>query len=379
MKLETFAFRQGQGWSVPKFPELDSEGTLVVVFGASEFLASSAAIQELTAAYPNAHFIGCSSAGEIFGTEIHDGSLAVAVVRFEKTRLKHSAVSAASPGESFAAGEHIAKELMAPDLRAVFVLSDGIHVNGSELVRGLNSVLPQTVVVTGGLAGDGSRFKETWVLLERKPVAGAIVAVGLFGESVIVGHGSQGGWDMFGPHRMVTKSQSNVLYELDGEPALALYKKYLGERASGLPATGLLFPLAVYPSQGDGKALVRTILAVDEEKQSITFAGDIPQGAKVQFMKANFDRLVEGALNAARVTREKTSAGEQMLSIAISCVGRRLVLGERSEEETEATLEVLPKGTRQIGFYSYGEISPYATGHCDLHNQTMTLTTISEA
>ena len=217
------------------------------------------------------------------------------------------------------------------------------------------------------------------MLLERKPVAGAIVAVGLFGESVIVGHGSQGGWDMFGPHRMVTKSQSNVLYELDGEPALALYKKYLGERASGLPATGLLFPLAVYPSQGDGKALVRTILAVDEEKQSITFAGDIPQGAKVQFMKANFDRLVEGALNAARVTREKTSAGEQMLSIAISCVGRRLVLGERSEEETEATLEVLPKGTRQIGFYSYGEISPYATGHCDLHNQTMTLTTISEA
>jgi hypothetical protein len=60
-------------------------------------------------------------------------------------------------------------------------------------------------------------------------------------------------------------------------------------------------------------------------------------------------------------------------------VGRRLVLGSRTEEEIEATLEVLPKGTQQIGFYSYGEISPYTAGTCDLHNQTMTLTTLSEA
>ena len=78
------------------------------------------------------------------------------------------------------------------------------------------------------------------------------------------------------------------------------------------------------------------------------------------------------------MARNGDGDGVQTLAIAISCVGRRLVLGERTEEETEATLDVLPDGTQQIGFYSYGEISPLSSGRCDLHNQTMTLTTISE-
>lgn len=127
-----------------------------------------------------------------------------------------------------------------------------------------------------------------------------ISVIGFYGDSILIGHGSKGGWDTFGPHRIVTKAEANVLYELDHEPALALYKKYLGDRASGLPATGLFFPLAIYPTEGEEKTLVRTILAVDDEKQSMTFAGDIPVGAKVQFMKANFDRLVQGASDAAK-------------------------------------------------------------------------------
>jgi hypothetical protein len=179
--------------------------------------------------------------------------------------------------------------------------------------------------------------------------------------------------------RLVTRSRANVLFELDGKPALQLYKEYLGDRASGLPATGLLFPLTLRAARDDDKRLVRTILAVDEATQSMTFAGDVPQGYYAQLMHANFDRLIQGAGEAALSTRGDGAPAPAPLAIAISCVGRRLVLGERAEEETEAVLEVLPPHTQQIGFYSYGEISPYASGHCDLHNQTMTLTTISEA
>jgi hypothetical protein len=207
-----------------------------------------------------------------------------------------------------------------------------------------------------------------------------VTAVGLYGDSLRVGHGSKGGWDVFGVERKVTKSAANVLYELDGQPALALYKKYLGDRAAGLPATGLLFPLALRAPADRQKWLVRTILAVNEADQSLTFAGDIPEGYFAQLMSANFDRLVQGAGNAAQ-SAALTGVGEadEMLCIAVSCVGRRLVLGEHCEEETEATLGMLPPRTRQVGFYSYGEISPYAKGRCDLHNQTMTLTTIGEA
>jgi hypothetical protein len=196
---------------------------------------------------------------------------------------------------------------------------------------------------------------------------------------VRVGHGSKGGWDIFGPERLVTRAEGNVLYELDGRPALELYKSYLGDRAAGLPATGLLFPLSLRSGEeGDERRLVRTILAVDEAAQSLTFAGDIPTGSRVQLMRANFDRLVEGAASAAAMTALRGAAEGPVLSVAISCVGRRLVLGERTEEETEATLEALPPGAQQVGFYSYGELSPFAAGRCDLHNQTMTLTTLWE-
>ncbi len=124
--------------------------------------------------------------------------------------------------------------------------------------------------------------------------------------------------------------------------------------------------------------MVRTVLAIDETQQSLTFAGDIPQGSWVQLMRANFDRLVTGASEAATLAETGMTEGEAVFAMAISCVGRRLVLGERAEEEIETTLDIFPPGTQQIGFYSYGEISPYAGGKCDLHNQTMTLTTIRE-
>lgn len=380
MDLETFSYFEDGGWSVSPFPDWDSDRTLLIVFGAPEFRDHPEAIKELIASYPRSHVVGCSSAGEIHGSEVYDRSLSVAVARFEKTSMRRAFVTIDSAQHSFEKGAEIANALLQDDLRGVLVLSDGTHVNGTDLIRGINSVLPESVVVTGGLAGDGDRFEQTWVLQEGQPFAGGVSAIAFYGDAVRIGHGSKGGWDIFGPQRTVTRAEGNVLYELDGEPALVLYKKYLGDRASGLPATGLLFPLQVWPpdSAEESKTLVRTILAVDEAAQSMTFAGDIPEGAKVQLMKANFDRLIEGAEGAAEMIRGGEGGGAN-LCVAISCVGRRLVLGERTEEETEATLEVLPENTKQIGFYSYGEISPYATGRCDLHNQTMTLTTISES
>lgn len=208
------------------------------------------------------------------------------------------------------------------------------------------------------------------------PTGNFVSAVGFYGEKVKIRHGSKGGWDIFGHERKVTKAKDNQLFEIDGKPALDLYKNYLGELAAELPASALLFPLSIRLDQNDEKRVVRTILSIDEEKKSLTFAGDIPEGSLIQLMRANFDRLIDGAAEAALMTQEDSK--NDVLSIAISCVGRKLILGERADEELEAALDSLPPKTKQIGFYSYGEISPYATGHCDLHNQTMTLTTISE-
>ena len=377
MQLETFTYNSVSGWS-RAFPELDSKQTLVVVFGGACFADDPGPLQALQQAYPLAHHIGCSTSGEIYDTVISDDSLSVAVMQLERSSMQSAIAHVAEADESYAAGRNIAEQLAADGLQGVFVISDGLLVNGSQLVRGLNDVLPAGTTVTGGLAGDGARFAQTWSLLHGMPTTGIVAAIGFYGDNIRIGHGSKGGWDLFGLERRVTRSDGNVLYEIDGRPALELYKEYLGDRASELPATGLLFPLALREHADSQKQIVRTILGVDEEHQSMTFAGDIPEGSLVQLMRANFDRLVAGASDAASVTGHEDSSQGCMLSIAISCVGRRLVLGERTEEEVEAVMDILPAGTKQVGFYSYGEISPYASGSCDLHNQTMTLTTIRE-
>jgi hypothetical protein len=349
---------------------------LVLAFGSTEALARPDLAAALHAAYPRAHLLGSSTAGEILGTAVSDGGLVTTAVRFAKTRLELAEVDMANCKGSADAGAQLARMLAAPGLAHVFVLSDGQAVNGSDLARGLQNGLGPGVAVTGGLAGDGARFQHTFVLADGGSHEGRVAAVGFYGDRLKVGYGSLGGWDPFGPQRLVTKAKGNVLYELDGQPALALYKRYLGEHASGLPATGLLFPLSV--SENGGHELVRTILAVNEADQSLTFAGDVPQGAHARLMKANFDRLVEGAHGAAEASL--TGQGPPELAVLISCVGRKLVLKQRTEQELDAVRDVVGPQAALTGFYSYGEICPSAPqAGCELHNQTMTITTFREA
>lgn len=374
MRVRTHHYDRENGWHPVLSPGV---ADLIICFGASSYLGDPDPFLELGEAFPGAILTGCSTAGEIHGRELHDESLSVAIVAFASTNLE--VASAAVDAEtSYEAGRSLAGRLMSREgLSGMFLLSEGLSVNGTALTEGVNDRVGPDVIVTGGLAGDGDAFAQTWVLLDGKPVQGHVVAVGFYGDSIRIGHGSQGGWDIFGPERTITASRGNVLFELDGQPALALYRRYLGELAAGLPATGLLYPLEVTDPAGR-KSLVRTILGIDDEAQSLTFAGDMPHGYKARLMQANFDRLLDGAEGAAEHALSRGGPNAQ-LSIAISCVGRRLVLGERTEDELEATMARLPESIAQIGFYSYGEISPYSDGTCDLHNQTMTLTTLAES
>ncbi|MFA5944195.1 MAG: FIST N-terminal domain-containing protein [Candidatus Thermoplasmatota archaeon] len=372
MRIEQRIWKPEAGWAAA--PRLASP-QLVLVFGDKDALSHPERLAELRAAYPGAHLCGGSTAGEIAGSRVMDGTIVATAVRFDTTKVAEAAIDMQPGEDSRAAGVRLVQALPKDGLAHVFVVSDGQNVNGSDLVRGMMANLPAGVAVTGGLAGDGPHFRSTLTVSDAGASARRVVALGLYGKTLKVGYGSLGGWDPFGPQRIITRSKGNVLYELDGQPALALYKKYLGEHAVGLPATGLLFPLAV---RNDGGAdLTRTILAIDEAEQSLTFAGDMPQGAMARLMKANFDRLVDGAHGAAQGAALQRPAE---LAILISCVGRKLVLKQRVEEELEAVQDVLGPKAAIAGFYSYGEICPSApNASCELHNQTMTITTLSES
>lgn len=378
MQLSTHKYAPDSGWDQQPDSSMDSRSTLVVMFGPSETAPIDSAIESITETFPNSVITGCSTAGEIFADDVTDKILSVAVLKFENTALKTISVPINSAEESYIAALDMVSRLDSEDLKAVFVLSDGLLVNGSQLTKGFHSLSQKGVVITGGLAGDGGRFEKTWVMAEGIPRSAYVTIVGFYGDSVRVSYGTKGGWDVMEADIEVTHAIGNVLYELDNQPALQYYKEHMGEDADGLPATGLLYPLALKNEDPEIEDLVRTILAVDEEEGSLTFAGNIPNGCHVRLMKANFDRLIDGAKSASSDAVSRLSSEQPYLCLSISCVGRRLVLQDRTSEELEAVLSILPAGSKQIGFYSYGEISPLSNGICDLHNQTMTLTLISE-
>ena len=377
MQIEQTRWSQDKGW-IPESPgKLGTNVQLVLLFGSPACLRQTAWQDDIVRAYPNAHRIGCSTAGEIYGTEVTDETLVATAVTFEHTRLHGVSLNLDDATDSYQAGERLANSLPHESLVHVLVFSDGQNVNGSELVSGLTQNLPAGVTLTGGLAGDGDRFQETLVISDGPPEPNIIAVIGLYGERIKIGFGSLGGWDAFGPERLVTRSAKNILYELDNQPALALYKKYLGEYAKDLPASGLLFPLSLRNTEGE--SIVRTILGVNEAEQSLTFAGDMPQGGHARLMKANFDRLIDGAVGAAQTSYKAIGNISPELALLISCVGRKLVLKQRIEEEVEGVQDVLGQETVLAGFYSYGEISPFTpAAKCELHNQTMTITTLSE-
>ncbi len=352
--------------------EFDSDRTAVVTFADRQLPAT--AIDELAAAFPQSLVVGCSTAGQIAGVDLAEEALVALVIKLQRAKPVAAAITIEPDEGSRSAGRRLAEDLLVQsgtEPGTVMVFSDGLHVNGSDLVSGLLEVLPPGTGISGGLAGDDANFGTTWVLHGSNRWDGGVVALSLPGTEATYGTG--GGWEGFGPRRIVTRSDGNVLMELDDRPALGLYREYLGELAAGLPSSALMFPLAI-ESGDDGLTLVRTVLGVDEDSQTMTFAGDIPQGSEVRLMRTTKDRLVDAAFEAGRQSAQPAAPS---VSIAVSCVGRRLVLGERTAEELEAAVESLGEDDQLVGFYSYGEISS-ADGFSCLHNQTMTITTITE-
>jgi hypothetical protein len=380
MKIEIKKYTDGSCENVKGSLPNPQSAQLAIVFGDRDLVADQSFFDSLRSQYPNAHIVGCSTSGNIADTVVDEGSIVVTAIQFERATVAVAHRQIQTPQDSSAIGKSLVQELKQHgNLRHVLILSEGLNVNGSSLATGANEALEDSssIPITGGLAGDGALFKQTVTLCNGPGVPNQVVAVGFYGDALHTSHGCVHGWESFGVNRTITKSIGNVVYEIDGQPALALYKSYLGEEyASKLPGSGLRFPLML-KNEESGEPVIRTLLSVDEALQTLTFAGDIPEGNVAVLMKTNIDGLIQAAGTAAE--RAKIHSTEDSLAIAISCVGRRLVLTKLVEEEVCAVQEALGENFYLCGFYSYGELAPNMTqGRCNLHNQTMTITTITE-
>jgi len=367
-----------QGW-VFQQERRPLNNPLVLVFANRYLLEDEKVIADIREKFPYEHLVFGSTSGEISGCDVNDNSISVTAIEFEKnTFIVKSDNVLNYDKKAKLLGQALYDAMPKENLKHLFVLSEGSFVNGSSLIDGIELDMKSYVSVTGGMCGDDARFEKTLASYKQNPKEGEVVLIGFYGNTLEISFASYGGWTPFGPERKITKSKGNILFEIDGKPALDLYKHYLGDKASELPQASLLYPLNVIP-EGKNEAVVRTILSINEENNSMVLAGDVPENSRVQLMMASIDSIASGAQQAAEIaalSRKKPAE----LALIVSCIGRKLVMNQRVEEEIEQVQEVIGNATAITGFYSYGEMAPFngVNKACELHNQTMTLTLMSE-
>jgi hypothetical protein len=378
MRCVTASIKAGQNIQAACALIGDIRPQLVFMFAALEWFKDPAALSQVAGAWPQALCFGCSTAGEISATSVDDGTVSLLAIGFDSNdaRIEWSQTEVARGKDAFAAGAALAGAIASDGLRHALVIAPGTELNGSALIDGLRSVLPDDCTLSGGLAGDAGTFAGTCQFTPAGAGARTAFIIGFYGASLDIRCAFEGGWKAFGPARKATRAEGNILYELDGEPALAIYKKYLGAYAADLPGSGLLFPFETRSTQHERTGIIRTILAIDEAQGSLTLAGSIEEGGFVTLMHASTDGLALAAMGAARSLGDLGTGPKALL--AISCVGRKLVMGARSEEEAEGIADVLGTQAAIGGFYSNGEICGVDLKACALHNQSMTVTSFAE-
>lgn len=367
--------------SLPSKSPLET-ASLVLVFSSIKRFNESKLQNFLKSRYPTAQIVGCTTSGEISANGVFDDSIQITAIEWEKVIQRVVQNKSAKMQDSFETGANLATQLKTTTLRTVLLISDGLHVNGSELISGFQSILGDIPII-GGLAGDGGAFSKTLQLFNDSISDSMVIAVGLYGDALVTASGALGGWKPYGPPRKVTKSIKNVVYELDGKPALPLYKMYIGAAFSkDLPGSGLKFPLAVIEEGKRDVEKIRTLLAIDERDNSLTFAGNIDEGETIRLCQTNHDKLVEGAGAAAHLVLDglgKQKTNQTGLALCVSCVGRKGVMAAQVVDEVKLVQQILGSQTHIAGFYSYGEIAPRPnTSDSVLHNQTMTIGYLSE-
>lgn len=358
---------------------IDFVPDVIFIFISLQFKETEESLHNLKNKYNNSIIIGGTTAGEIIGQTVVDGSMVLSALKFEQTSVKlYSKELPKDKAHYYLVGKEFTHQMDQEELKHIFLLSDVQTLHASSLLKGINSMLKSHVSVTGGLAGRESYIGSNFIIDQGELKTNRVIALAMYGEHLQVNYNAQGGWDSFGIESLVTKSKDNHVLEIDGEPALDFYKAMVDPNIlTDVKKLGFKHPIKVRNDE-HANPVIRALLDIDESEKSLIMAEEIPVGSYVRVMKANVDRLIIGAENAAKTISQEPNQKHE-LAILISCAGRRKVLAELVSEEIEAVVEQFPSNTKSIGFYSYGEISPfYEIPKTSLHNLTMCVTTFSE-
>ncbi len=376
MKRFEFSWTPESGWRGLDNAAVDP--SLILFFGARMAMAEHSVFGDLRAKFPGAIIVGCSGGGQIHSDGVLDTGITGVAMSFASTKIRVESAPAHDSFDSFTTGRSLGANLAGEKLAGVLLFTDGIEVNGDELLAGLASSLPPNVVIGGGMAADDDRFEKTLIAANAPPSANMIAAIGFYGDDIRLTSACGDGWKEAGVEFKITASRMNKLYDLDGVPALELYEVNLGEQAQQLPMSGLSFPLRVCDPNNQNVSLVRTLLGIDRDVGMLTFAGNVPEGWMAQLMHAEPLDLISAAAEAAE-GRNMDALADAQVAILVSCIGRRLILGTQSGGEVMSLKNALGGSPAISGFYSYGEFAtPTKHQKPRLFNQSITVFGISE-
>ncbi len=358
--------RAGRDAAAEMLSELGSVPEQVLLFVSSR-LDPTEVLAGFTSRLPaNVQIAGCSSFAEINSEEGLDQSVtAMGITGLSCTTLK---VDSMMP-DSRQAGRSIGAQAKELEASLLITFPDGMQGNTAEYIRGIQDILGAEFPIVGGVAAEHLAFQRTNEFYNREVLTGGAVAVAIRG-AVTLGTSARSGFQPVGGLRTITKVEGqHLILELDGQPALRIYKDFLGDTPANPQMVGIQFPLLLvfdvagsHMTSDDRVHVVRVVRSLDEEKGGLLLGGEVAVGMQVHLTRTVKDDLLRGAVEAVEEACKKVPRPD--VAFIFGCAGRKLLLGPHYQQEMAGAFARLGREVPKVGFYTYGELSP-------VHNVTI--------
>lgn len=318
---------------------------------------------------------GSTTAGEILDSEILEHSTVIMLLDIKKEQYK---IFCEASSDTYKVSGDLARFAKATfNNPSIIVISSGLTIDAEQIIKGIKDV-DADIPLYGGLAGDDLTMKASYVFSNKYESATGLIALVLDNGKVNITGLATSGWDDIGVEKTITKSEGNIVYTIDDEPAVDVFVKFFQFPESVYNRSEIIaMNFAQYPLQmkkENGNIVLRSPLMVDIDKRALIFAGGIPQGSKVKFsVPPGFD-LIDKTRD--RVSVLKNTIKDPDAVILFSCKARHLALGPIMEDEAGKIRDIWNKPL--IGFFTYGEIGAAKDSVCDFHNATCSMVLLEE-
>lgn len=323
---------------------------------------------------------GCSAEGTIARDEVDESLFSIVVMAIASDELRFDiGLVSGLKADSAEVGRTIAKTiqpLLKSDTLGLFIFPDGLTINFEQLQAGIEDhlKLDRLFPLLGGTAGDDFAMKQTYQYCNDQVVSDGVAWALILGRARLAWAVNHSCLPM-GVQHTVTRSEKNVIYEIDGRPALDFVKNYLTEeeianwgKAAGHVSFGIEAPGDI--EEEYDRYLIRFMPAKDDQTGSITIPTEISEGTVIWMTRRDYDKMAAGVDRLGSQIKAQLGGATPKLIFQFDCGGRgKIFLRDQQRLQLLGRLQRQLPFSPWLGFYTFGEIAPIG-GHNCFHNYT---------